>query len=100
MYLALDPQIVRELQWLLTEWAYLLDHGRAAEVVGLFTEDGVYDSAGRRSVGREELRERFAARQARQRTARHVWSNLRLTPSAPGEIKGEALLLVFRHDGP
>lgn len=97
---ALDFQTVWQIQALLTEWAYLIDHGQAAAVVELFTADASFDSAGMLSQGRAELAARFERRQARERTSRHVWSNLRLTALGPDLVQGEAILTVFRHDGP
>ncbi|HWL45206.1 MAG TPA: nuclear transport factor 2 family protein [Ilumatobacter sp.] len=66
----------------LSAFARGLDRGDAEAVVALFTPDAVYDNGRSRLAGQAELerwiRERGAAG---ERTTRHMWSSLQLTPS-------------------
>ena len=91
-----------EIEALNAEFAYLIDHDRSAEVADLFTEDGIYGrSAGGSSVGREAIRDSYRRRKdAGIRTARHIFTNLRLTPLADGRVAGNCILLLFAQDGP
>src|SRR5882762_10137386 len=63
------------------EFAYLIDHNRSELVADLFTEQGSYGRAsGERSVGRDAIRFAYASRKTKgPRTARHIFTNLRLT---------------------
>ena len=69
-----------EIEALNAEFAYLIDHDLSERVADLFTEAGSYGrSAGGRSTGHSELRAAYAARAVRgDRTARHIFTNLRL----------------------
>ena len=90
-----------ELDALNVEFAYLIDNGRSAEVADLFTDDGSYGrSTGERSTGREAIRAAYAGRNARgPRTARHIFTNLRLTYEADGRVTGKSILTLFAEDG-
>ena len=75
-----------EIDALNAEFAYLIDHDQSDRVAELFTEDGVYGrSTGQRSAGRDAIRQSYQRRKDHGvRTARHIFSNLRLTPIADG----------------
>lgn len=90
-----------EIEALNVEFAYLIDHGRSAEVADLFTADGSYGrSTGERSTGREAIRAAYAGRADQgPRTARHVFSNLRLTFIGADEVAGQAVLTLYAADG-
>jgi ketosteroid isomerase-like protein len=90
-----------EIESLNAEFAYLIDHDRSEEVADLFTPGGVYGrSTGERSVGREAIRESYRVRAARgQRTARHIFTNLRLTREGETVARGKVILLLFAGDG-
>lgn len=90
-----------ELEALNAEFAYLIDHDQSEGVADLFTEDGVYGrSTGGRSVGRVAIRESYRRRKSSgPRTARHVFTNLRLTPRDDGRIVGTCILTLFARDG-
>jgi ketosteroid isomerase-like protein len=91
-----------DIEALNAEFAYLIDHYRSDAVADLFTEDGVYGrSTGEVSAGREAIRESYRRRSARgPRTARHIFTNLRLTVKSDGRVRGQAILLLFAGDGP
>lgn len=90
-----------EIEALNVEFAYLIDHGRSLEVADLFTPDGSYGrSTGERSVGREAIRAAYAGRAEQgPRTARHVFSNLRLTFNGLDEVAGQSILTLYAADG-
>ena len=89
------------IESLIAEFAYLIDHGQTEEVAGLFTEDGWYGrEGGARSVGRDAIRKSYAGRAARgERTARHIFTNLRLTVQSADAAEGVCILLLFAADG-
>jgi hypothetical protein len=90
-----------EIDALNVEFAYLIDHDQSEHVPELFTKDGVYGrSTGQRSVGREAIRESYKRRKDHGlRTARHIFTNLRLTPLADGLVGGACILTLFARDG-
>ncbi len=91
-----------EIEALNAEFAFLIDHDRSDEVPELFTEDGSYGrEGGGRSTGRDALRRVYAMRAARGvRTARHLFTNLRLEFIGEREVHGHTILLLFAEDGP
>lgn len=91
-----------EIERLNAEFAYLIDHDQSDKVADLFTPDGVYGrSTGERSVGREAIRESYRRRVAHGvRTARHIFSNLRLTIESDTRSRGTVILTLFAEDGP
>lgn len=67
----------------LSVFARALDRGDADTLVALFTPDAVYDNGRARLAGHDALAQWIRDRNAAgQRTTRHVWSSLELTPSA------------------
>jgi ketosteroid isomerase-like protein len=99
----IDRLLLRtELDELNVEFAYRIDHGLSDQVADLFTEDGSYGrSTGERSVGRDAIRRAYATRSDRgPRTARHVFTNLRLTEVAEDRVEATSILTLFAHDGP
>lgn len=98
----LERALVRsEIEALNAEFAYLIDHDRSDEVADLFTEDGSYGrEGGGRSTGRDALRQVYALRAARGvRTARHLFTNLRLDYVSEREVHGTTILLLYAEDG-
>ena len=90
-----------EIEALNAEFAYLIDHDLSEQVADLFTQDGSYGrGSGERSTGRTALRGAYATRAARgARTARHVFTNLRLNFDSTTRVCGTTLLLLFAEDG-
>lgn len=90
-----------EIEALNAEFAYLIDHNQSEKVADLFTETGGYGrSTGERSVGREAIREAYRGRADRgPRTARHIFTNLRLTFEGPDRAAGKCILTLFAADG-
>jgi ketosteroid isomerase-like protein len=89
------------IESLIAEFAYLIDHNETDKVADLFTADGWYGrEGGARSVGREAIRKSYAGRAARgERTARHIFTNLRLTVQSADAAEGVCILLLFAADG-
>lgn len=90
-----------EIDALNAEFAYRIDRGDPETVVDLFTANGVYArSTGEKSVGREAIRAAYRQRAAAgQRTARHIFTNLRLTHESDSRIQGQCILTLFAQDG-
>jgi len=91
-----------EIEALIAEFAYRIDHGLSETVADLFTADGWYGRAnGQRTVGREAIRAAYANREDRGvRTVRHIFTNLRLTIDSAEAAHGTTILLLFAGDGP
>ena len=68
--------------------------------VALFA-DGVLLGVGPDLIGLDAIRTWAVARAAmRERTSRHVCTNLRLLPVSDDEVHGTVILTIYRHDGP
>lgn len=96
-----ELQIRLEIESLNAEFAYLIDHDRSEEVAELFTDEGAYRrSTGEASEGREAIREGYRQRKGQgPRTARHIFSNLRLTYESERLVRGTVILTLYAHDG-
>ena len=83
------------------EFAYLIDHDQSERVADLFTIDGSYGRAtGERSVGRDAIRGAYAARKTKgPRTARHIFTNLRLQFESSDRASGTCIMTLFAEDG-
>lgn len=92
------------IQTIITEFAYLVDHGRATECDALFTEDArITFGPGTPKPGTLEgiaaIRGFLQIRQAQASvTSRHSMSNIRLIPTAKDEVEACSLLTLFRSD--
>lgn len=92
--------IERECERLVTAYCHLVDHGEAAGIADLFTEDGVWSSPEVTMKGREELARGFGRRQAQTgRMSRHVCNNLRIEVLSESRAEGVVYLTLYRHDG-
>src|SRR5262249_4850651 len=81
-------------------FAWLIDHRDGAGVADLFTATGVYDMSNRAYRGRAEIDGFYGARKARgRRSARHVFTNLRLVPEHAGPASGTCILPLYAYDG-
>lgn len=91
-----------EIEELNAEFAYLVDRGDSSQVAELFVEEGSYGRAtGERSVGRDAIRAAYIARAAHgERTARHIFTNLRLAELSAARVAGTCVLTLFAQDGP
>lgn len=97
----LDCGLRAAIEALVVEHAWLIDHGKASLIAGLYTEDGRMTGLGPDLVGQEAIRDWAITREAMtHRMSRHICTNLRLAPRTPELIEGSVLLTVYRHDGP
>ena len=91
-----------ELEELVIEFAYRVDHGSADTVADLFAPDGWYGwGSDKRSTGRENIRAAYRARAATGlRTARHLMTNLRFRAIDETHWSGLSMMLIFAENGP
>jgi ketosteroid isomerase-like protein len=89
-----------DIEALVAEIAWCLDHGQADRVPHLFTDAGVFASPLATLSGRAELVAGFGARARQTHTTRHVHANLRLVADGPERLRGTTILTVYRADGP
>ncbi len=93
-------EIERECERLVTRYCHLIDHGEAARVVDLFTDDGVWAGPGVKMEGREQIGKAFAARQAQAgRMSRHVCQNFLCDVLDEDRAEGVVYLTLYRQDG-
>jgi ketosteroid isomerase-like protein len=71
-----------EIDALLADWAWHLDHGDYDAVASLFTEDALFVTGAVELRGRSAIRNRYTERQ-HVRSTRHTYSGLRVSP-VPG----------------
>jgi len=88
------------LEALNTDFCFHLDHGRIDLLLELFTEDALYTHGNRRSLGRAEIATVFERRTASgPRTARHLYSGLRLQMLSADQASGSSVCMTFACDG-
>ncbi len=81
---------------LVTEFSFLIDHGQAAGLPELFTEDGAFESPMATLSGRKAITAAMAQRAKADHNTRHAITNLRLQSESPDRIRGTALLTMYR----
>ena len=75
----LEALLVRaEIDAVLADWAWHLDHGDYAAVAGLFTEDALFVTGAVELRGRSAIENRYTERE-HVRTTRHTYSGLRVS---------------------
>jgi ketosteroid isomerase-like protein len=67
-----------EIDAVLADWAYHLDHGQLDELAGLFTEDALFVTGGLELRGRVKIKNRYLERTV-VRSTRHTYSGLRVS---------------------
>ena len=92
--------IERECERLITRYCHNVDHGHAAKVAELFTEDGVWRNAATTMSGRDAIRQGFQRRQDNKgRASRHVCSNALIDVIGDTEANGTVYLSLYYFDG-
>lgn len=99
-HLTMSPEIRSEIEALVTEHAWMLDHHKSDQLADLNTENGRIlgfgaDKLGRNAIaayGRDHARMRL-------RQARHVTTNLRRRPKGPKDLTGTCVITLFRSCG-
>jgi ketosteroid isomerase-like protein len=94
-----DIRTRREIEAVLMEWSWLIDHGRAQEAAALYTQDAEQSIAGVTASGIEAIAQGLKRRaEMTGRTSRHVISNLRLAISADATVDVTWILTLYRSD--
>jgi SnoaL-like domain len=80
-----------EIDAVLADWAYHLDHGELDELAGLFTEDALFVTGALEFRGRVTIKNRYLERTG-VRSTRHMYSGLRVSAIGgdPGAVPGTA----------
>ena len=73
-----------EIDAVLADWAWHLDHGDYDSLVSLFTEDALLITGGLELRGRAAIRQRYTERTV-TRSTRHTSSGLRITGTGRGD---------------
>lgn len=88
------------LEDLNTAFCYHLDHNEPEALLELFTDDVYYTHGSRISRGKAELAQVFRGRGAAQvRTARHLYSGLRLDIESATRARGTSVCMTFGQYG-
>ena len=93
--------IERECERLVTLYCHYVDHGEAARIVDLFSEDGVFSAPGVVTLsGRDQLQKGLGQRQERSetRTSGHICNNLLIDVQDHDNATGVVYVTVYRHD--
>ena len=94
-----DFRIRQEIESILTEWSWLVDHGKAQEASVLFTHDAEQTIAGVTASGIEAITQGLKRRaEMTGRTSRHLISNLRLSMSSAATVEATWILTLYRSD--
>ncbi len=97
---AIEPADRLAIEALIHEFAWLIDHGEAQKLPGLFTDDARVLGAGPDKVGQQAIAEWGRDRAAMtQRRSRHVQSSIRLQALSSSVVRGTVVLTLYRHDG-
>ena len=84
------------LEELNTAFCYHLDHNEVDALLELFVDDVYYTHGSRVSRGKAELAEVFRNRSATEtRTARHMYSGLKLDIESPTRARGTSVCMTF-----
>ena len=84
------------LEDLNTAFCYHLDHNEVDALLALFVDDVYYTHGSRISRGKSELEEVFRGRsQTQTRTARHLYSGLKLEIESASHARGTCVCMTF-----
>jgi len=88
------------LEDLNTAFCYHLDHDDVDALLELFVDDVYYTHGSRVSRGKAELKEVFSSRSATtKRTARHLYSGLKLDIDSATRARGTSVCMTFGQYG-
>jgi ketosteroid isomerase-like protein len=92
--------IERECERLVYSYCHVIDHGEAARVADMFTEDGAWLAPGVNREGKAAVAKGFQARQDNvARMSRHVCSTPVIDVIDADTARGVTYIILFRHDG-
>jgi len=99
-HIVTDPVTRCEIEALITEHAWMLDHHCSDKLAELYTEDGQITGIGADRIGRDAI-DAYGRERAKmtERKARHVTTNIRLVKEGPKCIRSLCTITLFRHDG-
>lgn len=84
-----------EIDAVLAEWAWHVDHGTLEELLHLFTEDARFvPQQGVELYGRPRIRQRYASRIG-PRTTRHVYSGLRVQVINSAWVRADSTWITY-----
>ena len=84
-----------EIDAVLADWAWHVDHGEIDDLVELFTEDARFEpQPGAELHGRPRIRQRYTTRIG-PRTTRHVYSGLRLEVVSPAWVRATSTWVTY-----
>jgi hypothetical protein len=93
-------EIRAALEELNTAFCYHLDHNEVDALLELFTDDVFYTHGPRRTQGKAELELVFRSRTATTpRTARHMYSGLKLDIESDSRARGTCVCMTFAQNG-
>ena len=96
----IDLAVRAEIEALVYEHAWLIDHHQSETLYELYTENSRLQLPSSLVAGRDALKKYGAERAAmKRRAARHVCTNLRLVAEAPDRVRGTSVATLYRHDG-
>jgi len=88
------------LEELNTAFCYHLDHNEVEALLDLFTDDVFYTHGPRHTRGKAELEQVFRSRTATTpRTARHMYSGLKLEIESATRARGTSVCMTFAQNG-
>lgn len=90
-----------DIDALVAEFAYRIDHQDGHKVHELFTADGTYDLSGWAMTGHEQIKRFYDDRRnSGPRTSRHIFTGLRLAPAFSRDaLTGICVLTLHAHAG-
>ncbi|WP_433634933.1 nuclear transport factor 2 family protein [Nocardia sp. CA-120079] len=93
--ITLQDNDIRQINELIIEHSWLLDHGRWHDAVELYTDDARMEIGGNVLEGRSALLT-WADRRAtdKGRRTHHQCTNVRLVPIAEGTVEGSVMLVL------
>ena len=99
-HLVTDPAVRCEIESLIMEHSWMLDHHRSDRLGDLYTQDGRLTGLGGTRIGREAI-SKYGQERAKMttRAARHVNTNIRLVKEGPKRVRGICSIMLLRHDG-
>lgn len=98
--LVTHPAIRCEIEALIFEHAWMLDHHQSNQLADLYTDDGRLTGIGPDRVGHEAIASYGSDRaKMTERKARHVCTNIRLLKDGPKRIRSLCTITLFRSDG-
>lgn len=99
-HLVIDPAVRCEIEALIVEHSWMLDHHQSERLGELYTEDGRLTGIGPDRIGREAIATYGRDRaKMTERKARHVNTNIRLVKDGPNRVRGICSIALFRYDG-